>query len=144
MLPRAGFLGMLRWLVGRCHSGKFNVNTQRCYLILGFPERKDIFSYMLILSKLCIWECRGANCSLTFNLWLYKNKVKKETERCIAVKNGTLDFNKRLGLFLHWEVEGLKKHSCHCQGTTTTSWANGFKKTLVRSQFRAKQTANQL
>ena len=71
-------------------------------VILGFPERNDILNYLLILSKLCIWECRRSNRCLNFNLFLHKIEVKKETERFIAVKNGTLeDFNRKWGLFQH-------------------------------------------
>ena len=71
-------------------------------VILGFPERNDILNYLLILSKLCIWECRRSNRCLNFNLFLYKIEVKKETERYIAVKNGTLEeFNRKWGLFQH-------------------------------------------
>ena len=58
-------------------------------VILGFPERNDILNYLLVLNKLCIWECRRSNRCLNFNLFLYKIEVKKETERYIAVKNGT-------------------------------------------------------
>ena len=66
---------------------------------LGFPKRKDILNYLLILGKLCIWECRKSNSSLSFNLFLHKIEVKKETERHIAVNNGTHNnFNKR------WEL----------------------------------------
>ena len=27
-------------------------------IILGLPKRTDILNYMIILGKLCIWECR--------------------------------------------------------------------------------------
>ena len=67
-------------------GSKFSPGYTR--LNLGFPERNDILNYLLILSKLCIWECRRSNCSLYFNLFLFKLEVKKETERPIAVKNG--------------------------------------------------------
>ena len=71
-------------------------------VILGFPERNDILNYLLILSKLFIWECRKSNRCLDFKLFLYKIEVKKETERYIAVKNGTHEeFNRRWGLFQH-------------------------------------------
>ena len=71
-------------------------------VIVGFPERNDILNYLLILSKLCIWECRRSNCCPNFNLFLYKIEVKKERERYIAVKNGTLEeFNRKWGLFQH-------------------------------------------
>ena len=69
---------------------------------LGFPERKDILNYLLILGKLRIWECRRSNCPLNINLFLYQIELKEETESHIAVKNGTLnDFNRIGGLFLH-------------------------------------------
>ena len=71
-------------------------------VILGFPERNDILNYLLILSKLCIRECRRSNRCLNSNLFLYKIEVKKETERYTAVKNGTLEeFNRKWGLFQH-------------------------------------------
>ena len=71
-------------------------------VMLGFrPERKDIINYLLILGKLCIWECKRSNCPLNFNLFLYKIGLKEETESHIAIKNGTLnDFNRRGGLTL--------------------------------------------
>ena len=46
-------------------------------VILGFPERNDILNYLLILSKLCIWECRKSNRCLNFNLFCIKLKLKK-------------------------------------------------------------------
>ena len=64
-------------------------------VIIGFPERKDILNYLLILSKSYVWECRRSNCFLKFNLSLYMIELKKDSENHIAVKNRTLnDFNK--------------------------------------------------
>ena len=36
-------------------------------IIVG-GDFNDILNYLLILSKLCIWECRRANCSLNFKV----------------------------------------------------------------------------
>ena len=46
-------------------------------VILGFPERNDILNYLLILSKLCIWECGRSNRRLDFNFFCIKLKLKK-------------------------------------------------------------------
>ena len=62
----------------------------------------DILNFMIILGKLCTWECRKLICAPSFNLFLYKVEVKRVTEREVATNNGTLtNFNKRWGLFLH-------------------------------------------
>ena len=52
------------------------------------------------------WECRRSNCSIHFLCFFFgvELKLKKETEKYIAVNNGTLklnDSNRRWGLFLH-------------------------------------------
>ena len=49
-----------------------NLSLTLKVVIVGFPERNDILNYLLILSKLCIWECRRSNCCPNFNLFLYK------------------------------------------------------------------------
>ena len=70
-------------------------------IILGLPKRTDILNYMIILGKLCIWECRKLICAPS-HLFLYKVEVKRATEREITTNNGALtNFNKRWGLFLH-------------------------------------------
>ena len=50
-------------------------------VMLGFPERKDILNYLLILSKLCIWEC-----GRSINLFLYKIKIKKNYRKSYCCK----------------------------------------------------------
>ena len=65
-------------------------------IILGLLNRTDIINYLIILGKLCIWECRKAGIYPDFSIFLKKVKSKFETERYIANKNGTfVNFRKR-------------------------------------------------
>ena len=57
--------------------------------ILGLLNRTDIIKYLIILGKLCIWECRKAGIYPDFNIFLKKVKIKFETEKYVANKNGT-------------------------------------------------------
>lgn len=64
--------------------------------ILGLLNRTDIINYLVILGKLCIWECRKAGIFADFNIFLKKVKIKLETEKYMANKNGTVaSFRKR-------------------------------------------------
>ena len=58
-------------------------------IILGLLNRSDSVNYLIILGKLCIWECRKAGIYPDFNIFLKKVKIKFETEKYIANKNGT-------------------------------------------------------
>ena len=58
-------------------------------IILGLVNRTDVINYLIILGKLCIWECRKAVIHPDFNIFLKKVKIKFETEKYIANKNGT-------------------------------------------------------
>ena len=49
-------------------------------IILGLLNRTDIINYLIILGKLCIWECRKANIHPDFNIFLKKVKIKFETK----------------------------------------------------------------
>ena len=65
-------------------------------IILGLLNRTDIINYLIILGKLCIWECRKAGIYPDFSIFLKKVKSNFETERYIANKNGTfVNFRKR-------------------------------------------------
>ena len=65
-------------------------------VILGLLNRTDIINYLIILRKLCIWECRKAGNYPDFSMFLKKVQIKFETERYIANKNGTfVNFRKR-------------------------------------------------
>ena len=55
-------------------------------IILGLLNRTDIINYLIILGKLCIWECRKAGIYPDFNIFLKKVKIKFETEKYIANK----------------------------------------------------------
>ena len=64
--------------------------------ILGLLNRTDIVNYLIILGKLCIWECGKAGIYPDFNIFLKKVKIKFKTEKYIANKNGTFaSFRKR-------------------------------------------------
>ncbi len=43
---------------------------------LGLTNRTDIINYLIILGKLCIWECRKAGIYPDFNIFLKKVKIK--------------------------------------------------------------------
>ena len=75
---------------------KENVTVTLKEIILGLPNRTDIINYLIILGKLCIWECRKAGIYPDFNIFLKKVKIKFEIEKYIANKNGTFaSFRKR-------------------------------------------------
>ena len=44
-------------------------------IILGLLNRTDIINYLIILGKLCIWECRKAGICPDFNIFLRKVKL---------------------------------------------------------------------
>ena len=64
--------------------GKENINVTLKEIILGLPNRTDIINYLLILGKLCIWECRKACIYPDFAMFLKKVKIKLETEKYIV------------------------------------------------------------
>ena len=66
-------------------------------VIVGILNRNDLLNYLIILGKLCIWECRSGNKAIPkFDLFLHKVEAKKENERFIALRNKKLqDFRKR-------------------------------------------------
>ena len=65
-------------------------------IILRLLNRSDVINYLIILRKLCIWECRKAGIYPHFNIFLKKVKIMFETEKYIANKNGTFaSFRKR-------------------------------------------------
>ena len=65
-------------------------------IIVGILTRKDVLNYLIILGKLCIWDCRRNKSVPKFNLFLHKVEAKQETERLITSRNEKLqDFRKR-------------------------------------------------
>ena len=75
---------------------KENVTVTLKDIILELLNRTDIINYLIILGKLCIWECRKAGIYPDFNIFLKKVKIKFETKKYIANKNGTFaSFRKR-------------------------------------------------
>ena len=65
-------------------------------VIVGILDRNDLLNYLIILGKLCIWECRRNKAIPKFDLFLHKVEAKKENERFIALRNKKLqDFRKR-------------------------------------------------
>ena len=64
--------------------------------IVGILNTNDLLNFLIILGKLCIWECRKNKSIPKFNLFLNKVDAKKESERLIALRNKKLqDFRKR-------------------------------------------------
>ena len=55
--------------------GKENINVTLKEIILGLPNRTDIINYLLILGKLCIWECRKASIYPDFAMFLKIVKI---------------------------------------------------------------------
>ena len=68
---------------------KENITVTLQDIILGLLNRTDVINYLIILGKLCIWECRKAGIHPDFNIFLKKVKIEFETEKYIANKNGT-------------------------------------------------------
>ena len=65
-------------------------------VIVGILNRNDLLSYLIILGKLCIWECRRNKTIPKLNSFLHKVEAKKESERFIALRKKKLhDFRKR-------------------------------------------------
>ena len=65
-------------------------------VMVGILNRNDLLNYLIILGKLCIWECRRNKSRPKFNMFLQKVEAKQETEKVIASKNKKLqDFWKR-------------------------------------------------
>ena len=60
-------------------------------IILGLLNRTEIIDYLIILGKLCIWECRKADIYPDFNIFEF---FKFETEKYIANKNGRLQVSR--------------------------------------------------
>ena len=64
--------------------------------LLGLLNRTDIINYLIILGKLCIWDCRKAGIYSDLSIFLKKVEMKFETESYIANKNRTfVNFKKR-------------------------------------------------
>ena len=79
-------------------------------IIVGIVDRVDVLNYLIILGKLCIWECRKNKRLPNFRLFQKKIGIKRETDRCIAYKNKRLpEFRKRWELFL---LRNLKEDAC--------------------------------
>ena len=75
---------------------KENITVSLKDIILGLLNTTDIINYVIILGKLCIWECRKASIYPDFNIFLKKVKIKFETEKYIANKSRTFArFRKR-------------------------------------------------
>ena len=73
-----------------------NLSSSLKDVLVGFLNRNDLLNYLIILGKLCIWECRRNKSLPKFNLFLHKVEAKQETEKLIASKNKKLqDFWKR-------------------------------------------------
>ena len=65
-------------------------------VIVGILNRNDLLNYLIILGKLCLWECRRKKSLPKFNMFLQIVEAKQETEKRIASKNKRLqDFWKR-------------------------------------------------
>ena len=65
-------------------------------VIVGILNRNDLLNYLIILRKLCLWECRRKKSLPKFNIFLQIVQAKQETEKRIASKNMRLqDFWKR-------------------------------------------------
>ena len=65
-------------------------------IILGLLNRTNVINYLIIVGKLCIWECRKAGIHPDFKIFLKKVKIKFETEKYITNKNVTFsNFKKR-------------------------------------------------
>ena len=46
-------------------------------VIVGILNRNDLLNYLIILGKLCIWECRRNKAIPKFDLFLHKVEAKK-------------------------------------------------------------------
>ena len=65
-------------------------------VMVGILKRNDLLNYLIILGKLCIWECRRNKSLPKLNIFLQKVEAKQETEKVIASKDKKLqDFWKR-------------------------------------------------
>ena len=62
------------------------------HVILGIVSRNDILNYLIILGKLCIWECKRNKIIPNFKIFLHKTEIKQETERYIAYRNNKLSY----------------------------------------------------
>ena len=63
---------------------------------VGIVDRVDVLKYLIILGKLCIWECRKNKRLPNFRLFQKKIGIKKETESKNKNKNKRLpEFHKR-------------------------------------------------
>ena len=61
-------------------------------VIVGIFNRNDVLNYLIILGKLCIWECRRNKSLPKFNMFLQKVEAKQETEKAsrFLEKMGTI------------------------------------------------------
>ena len=74
----------------------FGVNISLKDVIVGILNRNDLLNYLIILGKLCIWECRRNKTIPKLDLFLHKREAKKESKRFIALTNKKLNhFRKR-------------------------------------------------
>lgn len=63
-------------------------------VIVGILNRNDLLNYLIILGKLCIWECRRNKSLPKFNIFLQKVEAKQtQTEKLIASKITKKDGN---------------------------------------------------
>ena len=67
------------------------------YIILGLLNRTDIVNYLIILGKLCIWECGKAGMYPDLNIFLKKVKIKFETEKYSKQKWDVCKFQEKTG-----------------------------------------------
>ena len=65
-------------------------------IIVDIPRGNDLVNYLIILGKLCIWECKRRKSSPKFSWFMHKVKTKQENERPIAIRSKKpLDLRKR-------------------------------------------------
>ena len=57
---------------------------------VGILNKNDQLNYLIILGKLCIWDCRRKKPVPKFNLLLHKVEAKQKTEWLIASGNKKL------------------------------------------------------
>jgi len=65
--------------------------------ILGLLNRTDIINFLVILGKLCIWECRKAGIFADFNIFLKKVKSSLKPRNIWQTKMGLLQVSGKDG-----------------------------------------------
>ena len=82
-----------------CDLSRESLNLGLKHVLVDSVSRNDILNYLIILGKLCIWECKTNRKIPNFRTFLHMIEIKQEIERYIAYRNNKLsDFRKR------WEV----------------------------------------